>query len=340
MKKLTIHCGYILFCCLMAACSGSAQKGSVELKGEIKGAGNDTLYLYGNDQFYNHTDTIPLKGGRFKVYLQADTLSDTRLCFANGEEFPLFFRPGDRLVLKGDTLHVDALQVSGNEESRLLTSFFQETASMSSQEEIAQKAEEYIRSHPDNLAILYLLDRYIVQSQTPDFKQIEELIAQMNNTLRDRPYIDRLSNLLEEKKKAEVGRVAPYFTLNGWKGKRINRSDYKERFLLLLFWASWDEHSRSANKQWRELYNNEKKNTSLALVGISLDSDRQQWLDAIEHDSLTWDQGIEQDGWNSKSAELYGIDALPANILIDPKGKIVGRNVTVQAVSDSIKNKK
>lgn len=332
-------------CCillvLIAASCGKDNKGNVLLQGEISGLGNDTIFLYGVDQFYHHTDTITLKGGKFKVWLSADTLSDTRLCFADGTEHPLYFRPGDKLTVVGDTARLNRLSVMGNDENELLNAFFTSCDTITSAQSLSQMAEQYIRNHPDNLGTLYLLDRYLVQSPLPDLQRIDTLIMQLNSALKDRPYIDRLIAQLKEMKKSAVGRVAPYFSLPGLNKKRINKNDYRDQYILVHFWASWDEPSRKANKRWRTLYTGDKKqkkkhNKQLALIGISLDGNRSDWANAVKEDSLTWEQGCDLDGWSSKTVGLYHIQALPSNVLISPKGTIIGRNVTPEVVADTL----
>lgn len=335
MKQWKAYISCTLLTLLLAAC-GHEQKGTVLLQGEIKGLDNDTIYLYGVDQFYHHTDTIILKEGKFKVWLNADTLSDTRLCFANGTEYPVYFRPGDRLTMSGDTAHLDRLQVKGNEENELLLTFFSAYDTADTTIDLSSKAEAYIHSHPDNLATLYLLDHYVVQTSHPNLQRIDSLIMQLNSTLKDRPYIDRLNTQLQEMKKSQTGHVAPYFSLPGVDKKRINKNDYRNQYLLVHFWASWDAPSRQANKAWRPVYEQQKKKKQLALVGISLDGNRSDWTKAIKEDSLSWDQGCDLDGWNTKTVELYHIHALPSNVFINPRGTIIGRNVTPEVVADTL----
>lgn len=252
-------CIHALMILIAFSACGGADGGSVELTGEIKGMKSDTLYLYGIDQFYEHTDTIAIKNGKFKVRLQADTLTDARLCLSNGEEYPLFFRPGDRIVVKGDTSRHRLWQVTGNEENLLLTHFFATTQGIHSAQALRDSAASFIRRNPDNLASTYLLNRYFIQSERPDLKQIKQLIETMSSDLRDRPFIDRLQSQLTEQEKVEVGRISPYFSLPDKNGNQLTRGDFRDQFLLLLFWASWDQPSREANHTWRKWYTEEKK---------------------------------------------------------------------------------
>lgn len=339
----------LLFLCLLVgvltAC-GKRDPYAVELHGEIKGLTDDTLYLCGIDQFYTSIDTLPVKGGKFHAVLQTDTLVETRLCFPDGRDFPLFFAPGDRIELKGDTASLPVVRVKGNEENELLAAFYQlpEEAPELTEDAWRTKAEQFIRTHPTSLAGIYLLDCYFMQDTLPDWGLLRELTEQMASELRDRPVVHRLRGVLDEVEKVSVGKSAAYFSLPCSDGKRVSRSDFRDSYLLVHFWASWDEAARRDNLRWRELYRHEtasrkkakEKERQLALLGISLDTDRAAWLQAVKADSLSWKQACELDGWSSKSVSQFAVLALPHNVFINPKGKIVGINVTPQVVADSI----
>ncbi len=85
----------------------------------------------------------------------------------------------------------------------------------------------------------------------------------MTGELKDRPYIDELLNHIQEEEKAAIGKTAPYFRIPNPKGKQINRSNFKDQYLLIHFWASWDTVSRDSNAVYRRIYKQERKNKSL-----------------------------------------------------------------------------
>ena len=368
MKQTTIfhHLQQVLTLLIslwLVACGSSSHQGNVELRGEIKGLESDTIYLYGIDQFYHHVDTIPVKNGKFRQWLQADTLAETRLTFGDGVDYPLYLSPGDRITIQGDSSRRKRLQVAGNVENQLLTHFYAEADSLKSEAERQQLALTTICNNPQNLAVIELLNRYFVQISHPHMERIDSLITLLDSELKDRPQVDRLRNLIEENKKRQVGRVAPYFTVKGTDGQRIARSDYRDCYMLLHFWASWDQPSRAMGREWQALYNElkkakrvakkndqtskqfsgksnlanqEKKEKQLALIGISIDGHLEEWRQAIKADSLNFIQGNDRDVWSAQTLELYNIHTLPSNIFINRKGTIIGRNVTPQTVADSL----
>ena len=112
MKK--IYLAYLLLI-ILSAC-GSKNTNSVYLNGEIKGLGNDTLYIYGTDKFYNRMDTLLVKDDKFSATLTTDTLASTWLQFSDGTEYPLYLDKGDNIKIKGSAAELTSLETREREE--------------------------------------------------------------------------------------------------------------------------------------------------------------------------------------------------------------------------------
>lgn len=354
MKKL--HFAYLLLL-LLAACGGKG-KDLVRLEGEIKGLGDDTLYLYGADRLYGRMDTLPVKGGKLSARLAVDTLVAVRLLFADGTEYPLFMDKGDRLRMKGSSEDLSALEVSGNQPNEELTVFLREVRDMeeASLRELQAKADTFIDRHPSSLASIYLLEKYFVQQPQPDFEEIRRLAGHMTGELRDRPYMEELMNTLQEEEKAAVGKNMSHFSLPDAEGKKVSRSDFRDQYLLVHFWASWDPRSREANADLRELYRTLKakekelekenrkrrnkkepeKKMKFAMLGVSLDMEKQAWQEAIRTDTLEWAQVCDFGGWNAEVVHLFAIHSLPFNVLLTPAGRIEARGLSKEQIADKI----
>lgn len=85
-------------------------------------------------------------------------------------------------------------------------------------------AEEFILQHHSSYVSLYLLDKYFVQKETPDFSKIKKLVEVMTGVLQDKPYIERLNETITQAEKSEIGKYAPFFSLPNAKGEKITRS--------------------------------------------------------------------------------------------------------------------
>ena len=118
----------------------------------------------------------------------------------------------------------------------------------------------------------------------------------------------------------------------------IYRTTFKDRYLLIHFWASWDSLSRKQNAMYRHIYREEKKNKDFALLGISLDTDEAEWRKALRQDTLEWDQLCNFSGWNGGGiANQYAVRTLPCNYLLDPTGRIKGENLDEEEIRAKLK---
>lgn len=323
---------------LLSAC-GSKPTNSVSLTGEIDGLDNDTLYIYGTDKMYNRMDTLIVEKGKFSAILSVDTLVSTWLQFSDGTEYPLYLNKGDKIKIKGSKVDLSSLEITGNTPNEELTAFQKDLKGLGkpSDKMLEQKAEAFIESHHSSLVSIYLLEKYFVQKPQPDFASIKKLIDRMTGELKDRPYIDELIDRIQEEEKVAVGKMSPYFHLTNAKGKNINRTDFKDKYLLVHFWASWDQPSRDANADLRRIYKKELKNKDFAILGISLDIDKEAWKDAIKKDTLDWEQTCDFSGWNTETIKQFAIQTLPSNILLSPSGKIDGKNLSTEAIEKKLK---
>jgi len=133
--------------------------------------------------------------------------------------------------------------------------------------------------------------------------------------------------------KMEVGQKAPDLEYANPEGQIMKLSEINsKRVILLDFWASWCGPCRMANPGLVEFYKkysakkfkNAKKGFSI--VSVSLDKDKQPWIDAIKKDNLIWPYHISDlGGWQSKPAADYGVMFVPQCFLIDANGVIIGK---------------
>ncbi len=119
-----------------------------------------------------------------------------------------------------------------------------------------------------------------------------------------------------------VGQPAPDISLPNPDGKVYKLSDLKGKIVLLDFWASWCGPCRRANPSVVAAYNR-YKNKGFVVFNVSLDKDRQKWVDAIQQDGLNWEYHVSDlKYWNSQAAALYNVHAIPQQFLIGKDGKI------------------
>lgn len=138
----------------------------------------------------------------------------------------------------------------------------------------------------------------------------------------------KIEGMIETGRKTSTGVMAMDFSQPDSTGKTVKLSDYRGHYVLVDFWASWCKPCRAENPNmlaaWKKF-----KDKNFTILGVSLDDDkgRRAWLHAVAQDSLPWTQVSDLKGFESPAAVLYGVKAIPSNFLIDPSGKIIGRNL-------------
>jgi thiol-disulfide isomerase/thioredoxin len=135
----------------------------------------------------------------------------------------------------------------------------------------------------------------------------------------------------------KIGETVPEIELMGKADSIIKLSSLNGKVVLIDFWASWCGPCRASNPYVQKLYK-KYKDSGFEVFGVSLDVNKPLWLKAIKRDKLTYTQVIDSDGWLSKVAEKYYVDAIPTNFLLDKTGKIVAINLEGKELFDKVKS--
>jgi peroxiredoxin len=157
----------------------------------------------------------------------------------------------------------------------------------------------------------------------------DKIKSNFNNNPAVTEFLVRMANL----KTVQVGQPAPSFTINTIDGKKVSLADFKGKYVLLDFWASWCQPCRQENPNVVKAYNS-YKDKNFTILGISLDKDQGAWKQAVQADNLTWTHGGELMDFEGPVVKQYQVDAIPTSYLIDPQGKIIAKNLRGEQLED------
>jgi peroxiredoxin len=133
-----------------------------------------------------------------------------------------------------------------------------------------------------------------------------------------------------------TGKKVPELALPDTEGKTITLSSFRGKYLLVDFWASWCSPCRQENPNVVRAYQ-EFKNKNFTILGVSLDKEKDPWIEAIRQDKLEWTQVSDLKYWNSKAVELFKFEGIPFNLLIDPEGKVIAQELRGTDLENKLK---
>ncbi len=145
-----------------------------------------------------------------------------------------------------------------------------------------------------------------------------------------------LQSQMTSEMKLVKGALAPDFVQNDPDGKPINLSDFKGKYVLVDFWASWCGPCRRENPHVVKLYN-KYHDKGFEVLGVSLDKRKEPWLKAIEKDKLPWSHVSDLKGWGNEVAAMYGVKSIPHTVLLDKEGRIIARNLRSNTLDIELK---
>ena len=129
----------------------------------------------------------------------------------------------------------------------------------------------------------------------------------------------------------KVGDTIPSITLKSSNNKEINITSFKGKYVLIDFWASWCAPCRLGNKKLVKLHN-EVTSDKIEIIGISIDTDTNKWLKAIEKDKIKFTQLIDSKGFDAETAVQFGVDELPSKYLFNQEGILIAKNPSEEEI--------
>jgi peroxiredoxin len=337
---------------IMTLMACKSDKNTFVLQGKIDGLTEEYIFLYRVNDLQEKVDTIKVKAGKFqlKSTIEEPAISYLSVPGMEEEALEIFLEPG-RFIVSGNAQDPSGWKVQGGELQQYYDGFRQtilpivkEYNNLAAERELIKKSgavpekvvEEkmetlkekyyesiynYLETKPANIVTAYIINSELLFD--PDFERIDKIMAGMDSTVLKSSYAKGIEANLFNSRKTAPGKTAPNFSLPDMEGNTISLEQYKGKYVLVDFWASWCAPCRNENPRLLSIYQT-YKGPQFEMLSISIDRARNQWKEAVMADKLSWTQVINENG---VAEELYGVTIIPANILIDPNGKIVARNL-------------
>lgn len=322
----------ILLTLIVASCG--SESGRFRLEGRFRNLNQGEFYVYSTGLDANGIDTIHVADGRF-TYEKAITKPVTMMIvFPNFSEQPVFAQPGKTVKIKGDASHLKEMEITGTKDNELLTEF-RLHANELTPPEVLKSVDLFISKNPTSPAALYLINKYLLTAQQPDYTKAYQLTSQMLQAKPDAEQVAQLNKELKKLKNGAMGATVPHFAAKDMNGKPVGRSFLNGKVNVVNVWASWNYNSISTLRRLKKL--EKEYGSSLAIVSINLDATLYKCKQSIARDSLKWP--IISDGkvWESPLLGVLGLQSVTANIVADKSGRIIARDLRPQELEDRIR---
>lgn len=357
-----------LYFCASVSMLFSCATGGYEINGYFPTAEDGTVvYMTSADETFTNLDSAVIKNGQFSF---SGSSEGRKLCMLLVEKKaiggPVVIEDGDITVrfgqgmLRGGTHGNDVLQrfVAGKEHLRNLQGvtspeFLKNMpigesmldSLVTARDEAEKNLDTYalfaIEQNINNQLGLYMLSQAY---SSMDIENLNAFLVRVPDYLRDarydimREYCDHRMASVKRRKATAVGCEYLNFELPDLSDKKVLFSTFVEgnRYTLLQFWASWCAPCLAELPALVKVYDEYKK-SGFTVVGVSLDSDKEACAAACAGMKLRWVQLCAPSGGSSELAAAYGVDAIPANILVNDRGTIIARNISPEELARLLK---
>ncbi|MDP4205751.1 MAG: TlpA disulfide reductase family protein [Bacteroidota bacterium] len=344
---------------LSAISISSFAQNSFTINGTMSGSAEKKIYFTVQEGRSAKTDSVDLQNGKFTLTGQVNDLAAVFILSNKTRGYDnrmIYVEKNDKLTFSGDIKSLYKAKVTGSVLNEEYNKFIENTvdanpiriaamekyiglkrtgdrdpAKMKEVEnkmeqydkKMTAEAEKFIRNNTNSKLDLLLLRDYFMYSDS----KLEELFKLLNPALKtNSSFANAIETQIKLTSISKIGIMAPDFTLNTPEGKPFTLSSLRGKFVLIDFWASWCSPCRGENPNVVKAYQT-FKDKNFTILGVSLDSNKSNWIKAIEDDHLAWDHVSDLQGWKNAVAVLYGIYSIPSNILLDKNGKIIAKNL-------------
>ncbi|UIR56570.1 AhpC/TSA family protein [Sphingobacterium sp. SRCM116780] len=345
---------------------GCKNKDEFTISGQIENTGNvKVISLYEGDRkldsiFFGDNNAFQFKRPTSQARLLSLRVGKNR--------YDLIASPGEEITFKADLQKdVNNYQIEGSNLSSTIQSFskmrnrrdfvrdslqaeFGKKTLAADADEIEILRSEYKQKFTEQLkyytkaAVDFanqhddIAGFYAISTLDPEIAESEIIryADQIKDKFLDNGYVTQFKEETNKLKRLAVGQPAPDFESFTPNNKSVKLSDFRGKYVLLDFWASWCTPCRQENPNVVRLYHTYKAK-GFDVFGVSLDDNPGPWMRAITDDQLQWTNASDLKAWGSSVVGLYRITGIPTSYIVDPKGLIVAKNLRGQELEEFLK---
>jgi thiol-disulfide isomerase/thioredoxin len=357
---------------VLISCSGTRDKSDFELTGNFSNAGGETLYLEklaSNEPVVVDSAVIDEKGD-FAFTNYKPRIGFYRIVADRNNFAMLVLDSADKLKLTGNIKDLgNTYKVEGSPETALFLEYNElaktrdtRLDSLNKRFQAAMEERKMDSLRMDSLSAVFrppfdaivndanarmaeLIRRNtsmyssIMAVQALESDQYPDVYRALDSGLtkkfpEDRN-VRRFHEMVVKVLATRIGQLAPEINLPTPEGNQFSLGALRGKIVLIDFWASWCGPCRKEMPTVVKAYER-YKNKGFEILGVSLDQERERWVDAIKADGMTWPQVSDLKQFGSEAARLYNVQAIPYTVLLDRDGKIIAKNLRGQELSNKL----
>lgn len=320
----------------VAAVKPAASTAEFNINGTVTGFNEGaTVELLNGQTGATELSTI-LKAGKFSFKGKMERPEFKIVLFNRQQPYITVFLDNSNVTITGDKATIDKSKVFGSPSHTAFEQFnnslepYQSVFAPDGEYDSAMLAKamnlihDFVTTHKDSYITPLAVIRY--NQIADDVVKTEELYNILDPQLKVTAMGQYIAQQIAEGKINGTGTLLPDFSQADTSGVPVKLSSLRGNYVLVDFWASWCGPCRQENPNLVAAFN-KYKSKKFTVLGVSLDKAKEAWIDAIHMDGLAWTHISDLQGWQNSVAQQFQIFNIPQNFLIDPDGKVIGKNL-------------